>query len=435
VIPLPWFCGGIALGAALAALALRARSAARGAALAERLAAQQARAAQLEQQEADLRQRLAAAESARSRLEATLETERQAASEKLRLLDEAREKLRAEFENLANRIFEDRSRKLGDESRRNLESVLTPLKDQLGEFRKRVDDVYDRESQGRASLLNEIRLLKDLNQQISRDALDLTNALKGESKTRGTWGELVLEKVLEQSGLVNGREYETQVYLKEKHGGAAARYPDVIVRLPEQRDVVIDSKVALNDYEAYCAAQSEDDRRSALKAHVAAVRNHIVQLAARRYDELEGIHALDHVVLCIPIEGALVAAVSAEPRLYDEAFERRIVLVGPSTLMLTLRIIAAIWRQEYQQKHALEIAERGRLLYEKFVGFVEDVAAMDRSLDAAREACAGARAKLQTGPGNLIGQAEKLLELGVKARKRLASQALEAATDDAARFG
>jgi len=348
-----------------------------------------------------------------------LESERRLAEEKLKFAEQSRQDLKKEFENVANRIFDEKNRRFTDESRKHLDGMLGPLRQQLGEFRKRVDDVYDKESQGRASLLQEIRMLKDLNQQISKDAVDLTNALKGESKTRGTWGEMVLEKVLEQSGLTNGREYETQVHLKEKHGGVQSRYPDVVVHLPEGRDVIIDSKVSLRDYETYCSAETDAEREAALKAHVAAVRQHVNELSAKKYEELAGVSSLDHVLMCIPIESAMVTAVSADPRVHEEALAKNVALVGPSTLMLTLRIVAAIWRQEYQQRNVLKIAERGKLLYDKFVGFVDDLASVGKGLDNARVAYDDAFSKLKSGPGNLVGQAEKLIKLGVKARKHL----------------
>jgi len=282
-----------------------------------------------------------------------------------------------------------------------------------------VEDVYDKESQSRASLLQEIRHLKDLNQQIGLDAINLTRALKGESKVRGNWGELVLERILEQSGLTNGREYETQVRLHERCGGAQGRYPDVVVHLPEGRDVIVDSKVSLVAFAEYTAAEEDGERRAALKRHVESVRGHVKGLSEKSYDDLAGVTSLDFVVMCIPNEPALIAAASNDPTLLDDAFARRIALVGPSTLLLTLRIVASIWRTEHQNRHALEIAERGQLLYDKLVGFVEDLRKVGRQLDDARAAYDDAEGKLITGAGNLVGQAKKLVDLGVKARKQM----------------
>jgi DNA recombination protein RmuC len=354
-----------------------------------------------------------------SRLAAVLERERQSAAEKLELLEGARESLAAEFRRLAAQIVEERSARFAAESKERLGEMLDPLRAQIGEFKKKVEDVYDKESQSRASLLQEIRHLKDLNQQIGADAVNLTRALKGDAKVRGNWGELVLERVLEQSGLVNGREYETQVRLHERCGGVQGRYPDVVVHLPEGRDVVVDSKVSLNAFVEYTAAEAEEERRAALRRHVDSVRAHVKGLSEKSYDDLAGLASLDFVVMFVPNEPALIAAVANDPALYDDAFARRIAIVGPSTLLLTLRIVASIWRAEHQSRHAIEIAERGQLLYDKLVGFVEDLRNVGKQLDDARAAYDAAEGKLVTGTGNLVGQAKKLMELGVKAKKQM----------------
>jgi DNA recombination protein RmuC len=352
-----------------------------------------------------------------------------AANEKLTLLEQAKDQLSKEFENLANRIFEDKSSKLIGENRTKLEEILGPFKDQLGDFRKRVDDVYAKEGEQRASLLTEIKHLKDLNNQISKEAVDLTNALKGQSKTRGDWGEMIVEKVLEHSGLARGREYETQLHLKEKHGGDQRRFPDFVVHLPEGRDVVIDSKVALNDYTAYCSAENETERTAALKAHVDAVRGHMKDLSSKNYQDLTGINPLEQVIMCIPNEPAYITAAVEDPSLHDDAMKHRILVVGPNTLVLTLQIIAAMWRTDDQNRNALEIAERGRLLYEKFVGFVEDLESVENALKTANRLCEDAKGKLAEGSGNLVGQAQKLLELGVKAKKSLPDNMVDGATE------
>lgn len=352
---------------------------------------------------------------------AVLKEKLNASDEKLALLEKAREDLGREFENLANRIFEDKNSK----SKANLAEILNPFKDQLNEFKKKVDDVYVNEGKQRQSLLVEIEHLKQLNNQISKEAVDLTNALKGESKTRGNWGELVLERVLELSGLERGREYETQVHLKEKQGGVQGRFPDVIVHLPEKRDVVIDSKVALNAYESYCSAEDDADRAAALKEHIAAVRRHMTGLSSKNYQELEGINPLEQVIMCIPNEPAYITAVSEDPKLYEDAIREHILIVGPNTLVLTLKIIAAMWRTYDQNRNALDIADRGQRLYEKFVAFVEDIADIEKDLKSAVKSCDEAKSKLVSGSGNLVGQAEKLIELGVKAKKRLPQSLVE----------
>ncbi|MCK5850928.1 MAG: DNA recombination protein RmuC [Kiritimatiellae bacterium] len=353
-----------------------------------------------------------------------------AAEEKLVLLTNAKELLSKEFENLANRIFEDKSSRLVGENRTKLEEILMPFKDQLGDFRKRVDAIYAKEGEQRASLLTKIEQLTDLNNKIDEDAKNLTMALKGQSKTRGNWGEMVLERVLEMSGLTRGREYESQLYLKEKHGGAQGRYPDFVVHLPEGRDVVIDSKMVLNDYNVYCSAEDDSVRAEALKAHVAAVKKHMMDLSSKNYQELEGINPLEQVIMCIPNEPAYITAVAEDSTLHDDAMKHHILIVGPNTLVLTLKIIAAMWRTEDQSRNALEIAERGQKLYDKFVGFVEDLEGVEKALSQASKMCGEAKGKLSEGGGNLVGQAKKLIALGVKAKKQLPQELAEKSDAD-----
>jgi len=354
---------------------------------------------------------------------ATLRYERESAREKIQLLDESKQQLRVLFENTANKIFEEKSARLTGQSVERLQEVLKPLKDQLGDFKKKVEDVYDKEGRERSTLLHEIKQLKDLNTRIGKEASDLTLALKGESKTRGNWGELILERVLEQSGLSNGREYETQVHLKDKHGGVQARFPDVVVHLPEGRDVIVDAKVTLNAYERYITEQDPGGKGAALREHLAAVRQHIKGLSAKKYQDLEGVNPMELVLMCIPNESAYMTAVAEDSSLHDDAMREHVVLVGPTTLLLTLRIIATMWRTEYQNRNALEIAERGKLLYEKLIGFVEDLEIVGAAIEKAGMAYRDAHGKLTSGGGNLIGQANKLIDLGVKARKRLSEEA------------
>lgn len=353
---------------------------------------------------------------------ATLRYERESAREKIQLLDESKQQLRVLFENTANKIFEEKSARLTGQSVERLQEVLKPLKDQLGDFKKKVEDVYDKEGRERSTLLHEIKQLKDLNTRIGKEASDLTLALKGESKTRGNWGELILERVLEQSGLSNGREYETQMHLKDKYGGVQARFPDVVVHLPEGRDVIVDAKVTLNAYERYITDQDPAGKAAALREHLAAVRQHIKGLSAKSYQDLDGIHPMELVLMCIPNESAYMTAVAEDATLHDDAMREHVVLVGPTTLLLTLRIIATMWRTEYQNRNALEIAERGKLLYEKLIGFVEDLEIVGAAIEKAGIAYRDAHGKLTSGGGNLIGQANKLIDLGVKARKRLSEE-------------
>jgi DNA recombination protein RmuC len=351
-----------------------------------------------------------------SELETRLEDER----EKLALLQEAREQLKMEFQNVANKIFEDKSQKFTEQNRENIEGVLKPMREQLLDFKKKVEDVYDKESKDRVSLLNEIIHLKTLNERISEDAVNLTNALKGQSKTRGSWGEMILERVLEESGLQKGREYEVQTMYASEEG--QRRHPDVIVHLPEGKDIVIDSKVSLTAYEKYCTAGTEETRDKRLKEHIISIRTHIKSLSEKRYEDLEGIRTLDFVLMFLPIEGAFWTAIESEQGLFNEAFDKNIMLVSPSTLLATLRIINNIWRYEDQNKNALIIAKKAGDLYDKFVGFIEALDDVGQKIDKARESYQTARNRLTDGRGNLIKRSEELRQLGVKAQKELPAE-------------
>jgi DNA recombination protein RmuC len=356
-----------------------------------------------------------------------LDDERKQSAEKIVLLNEAREQLKNEFQNLAQRIFEDKGQKFSEQNRMTMDHLITPLRDQIGDFKKRIEDVYDKESRDRASLQTEIHHLKELNQRISKEATNLTRALKGDSKARGNWGEVVLERVLEASGLQKGREYETQVHLKD---GKGKRYqPDVIVRLPQGKDVVVDAKVSLNDYEVYYSAEDTHRKDIALKAHIDAIRTHIRSLAGKSYEGLEGVRSLDFVLMFIPIEAAFLAAVEKDRRLFGEAFDQNIMLVSPSTLLVTLRTIENIWRHEYQNRYAIEIAKKAGGLYNKFVGFVEALEQVGQQLDRAKDAYQTASDRLVNGKGNLIRRTQELKALGVKAGKELPKHLLETAEE------
>ncbi len=381
----------------------------------------------LEEELGKTTQRNAVLQAKLSELETRLEDERRNADEKLALLQEARDQLKLEFQNVANKIFEDKSQKFTEQNRDNIEGVLKPMREQLMDFKKKVEDVYDKESKDRVSLLNEIIHLKTLNERISGDAVNLTNALKGQSKTRGSWGEMILERVLEESGLQKGREYEIQTMYASEEG--QRRHPDVIVHLPEGKDIVIDSKVSLIAYEKYCTADKEETRDKRLKEHISSVRTHIKALSGKRYEELEGIRTLDFVLMFLPIEGAFWAAIESEQGLFNEAFDKNIMLVSPSTLLATLRIISNIWRYEDQNKNALIIAKKAGDLHDKFVGFIEALDEVGQKIDKARDSYQTARNRLIEGRGNLVRRSIELRQLGVKAQKELPegliAQALE----------
>jgi DNA recombination protein RmuC len=352
-----------------------------------------------------------------SELSTRLDAERRQAEEKLALLNDARERLTNEFKVLADRILEEKGKTFADRNKAQMDGLISPLREQLGDFKKRVEDVYDKESRDRAALLNEISHLKHLNERIGKDALNLTNALKGDVKTLGSWGEVILERILEASGLEKGRAYETQVSLSAING---SRYqPDVIVRLPEGRDVIVDAKVSLKDYERYQASSDETVRATAIKAHLASLRAHLKGLSEKHYEDLEGIRTLDFVLMFVPIEAAFFAAVEHDRSLFTEAFEKNVILVSPTTLLVTLRTIHNIWRYADQNENALEIARQAGGLYDKFIGFIEALEEVGRQLDRAREAYRTARDRLSTGRGNLVRRAEQLKVLGVKANKAL----------------
>jgi len=363
-----------------------------------------------------------------SGLETRLEDERKNAAEKLSLLQEARDQLKLEFQNVANKIFEDKSLKFTEQNKVNMESVLKPMREQLSDFRKKVEDVYDKESKERVSLLTEIIHLKSLNERISEDAINLTNALKGQSKTRGSWGEMILERVLEESGLHKGREYEVQGMYANEEG--QRRHPDVIVHLPEGKDIVIDSKVSLTAYEKYCSAATDEKREKRLKEHVISIRTHIKELSNKRYEELEGITTLDFVLMFLPIEGAFWTAIESEQGLFNEAFDKNIMLVSPSTLLATLRIINNIWRYEDQNKNAQIIAKKAGDLYDKFVGFIEALEDVGQKIGKAQESYETAYKRLYDGRGNLIRRTEELRQLGVKSQKELPERLVVKALED-----
>jgi len=349
------------------------------------------------------------------------------AEEKIELLQDAREQMTKEFNLLANKILDDKAKHWREDSKQSMEGVLSPLRHQLTDFRKKVEDVYDKESKERNSLLHEIGSLKSLNQQMSQDAVNLTNALKGDSKIQGNWGEVVLERVLESSGLSKGREYFTQVALKNETG---ERYqPDVLVKLPDGKDIIVDAKVSLLDYERYCSTESAEKRASHLKAHILSIRNHIKGLGAKNYDNLEGINSLDFVFIFIPIEPAYMLAAENDPKLFTDAMAQKIVLVSPTTLLATLRVVENIWRVERQHNNAEEIARQAGDLHDKFVGFIDALEEVGDRLGKATDAYDTAHKRLSSGKGSLVSRTAKLQMLGAKTRKKIDEKLLDDANN------
>ena len=350
-------------------------------------------------------------------MEAQREQDRKHYEEKIAMLSDAKANLKQEFENLAHRIFDEKQQVFHQQTGMRLDGVINPLREQLSNFHKKVEDVYDKESKERSALVGEIRILKELNQQISQDAVNLTHALKGDNKTQGNWGEFVLESILEKSGLVKGREYETQVALKNDEG--QRRNPDVIIRLPEGKDIVIDSKMVLVDYDRYCSAPTDEEKQLALKAHTLAIRSHINGLSVKAYEHLEGIRSLDFVLLFIPIESAFMIAVENDPQIFRDAFDKGIIVVSPTTLLATLRTVQSIWRYEKQNKNAERIANEAGKLFDQFVLVLESMSETGKYIEKAQISYDETVKRLSTGRGNLVSKIENLEKLGAKTKKQI----------------
>jgi len=389
----------------------------------------------LEQIKDNVRQRDEALEQLRSQLKdkhiqvaeltTRLTEQQQHAADKLQLLSESRIELSNQFKALAQEIFDEKGRVFSAKNGEHLHQVLEPFREQLHDFKKKVDDIYVNDVRERGSLKIELENLRQINVQMNREAINLTRALKGDKKVQGNWGELVLERVLEQSGLRAGVEYEAQGGFRD--ADKKLLKPDVIIHLPEHKDVVVDSKVSLVAYERYCNEEDSLLQTQALNDHVAAVRQHITTLSAKDYTSLQGVRSLDFVLMFMPIEAAFMAAFQADDNLFNHAFERRIVVVSPTTLLATLRTIENIWRYERQNQNTQAIAERAGAVYDKLRGFVEDMEKLGIQLSTVDSTYQSAMVKLTQGRGNLISQANHFVELGVKVRKPLSKSVLERA--------
>lgn len=376
---------------------------------------------QLERQMGDLRAQLAQASS-------TLEAERSHSAEKLALLNDAREQLSNQFKSLANDILEEKSKRFAEQNQANLGQLLNPLKEKLGEFQQKVEGLQQEGVVGRSELKVQIDQLKTLNERLSVDANNLVNALKGSSQTQGRWGELVLESLLDSAGLREGHEYRVQASFTRDDRTRAK--PDVILDLPGGRHLVIDAKVSLGDYDEYCANDDKMVREAALARHVASVRAHIRELSQRNYQSLYALKSLDFVVMFVPIEPAFMLALAHEGKLWQEAWDKNVLLVSRTTLLFVLRTVAHLWRQEQQNNNVKEIVRRGGELYDKLRSFAEDLISVGKGIDTARQSYDAAYKKLVEGKGNAIRQAEMLRALGVKPAKTLPASLVEAALDE-----
>ena len=342
-------------------------------------------------------------------------------------LTEIREKFNSEFRNLANEILEEKSKKFTEQNKTNLDLILKPLSERIKEFEKKVDETYDKEAQQRFSLKEEVKRLAELNQQISKEASSLTKALKGESKTQGNWGEVILESILEHTGLRKGLEYTIQESFNTE--GSRRFQPDVIIHYPGNRSIVIDSKVSLTAYENYTVAENDEKREAALKAHIISIKNHISDLGSKNYQDIDEIKTLDFVILFMPVEPAYFLAIQMEPQLWTYAYEKRILLISPTNLVAVLKMIESLWKQEYQNRNVLEIAQQGGALYDDFVRLSENLIKLGKKIDEASEHYKDTMQKITYGRGNLVSRVEKLKTLGVKAKKSLPDSLLNRAME------
>jgi DNA recombination protein RmuC len=350
-------------------------------------------------------------------LEERYEAEQRSAAGKLQFLTDAKEALTAQFESLATGILEEKSKRFTEQNQANLGLLLDPLRTKITEFQKRVEEASVQEGKDRTALSEQVRQLLELNQMLSEDAKNLTSALKGSSKTQGTWGELILERILEASGLRPGDDYVA-------HEGPMAadgerQQPDVVINLPETRHLVVDSKVSLVAYERFASAGTDPERQVALRQHLDSIRTHLKALSEKKYQTIYALNSLDFVLMFVPIEPAFMLAVTNDRELFMDAWQRNVLLVSPSTLLFVVRTVAHLWRQEAQSRNAREIAGRGGELYDKLVAFVEDLRTVGERLKSAQSAYAFAEQKLYRGKGNAIRQAEMLRDLGVKPRNQL----------------
>lgn len=332
-------------------------------------------------------------------------------------IEELNKEFKKEFENLANEILEKKSKTFTEQNKTNLDIILNPLKEKIKTFEEKVEKTYQNESNERVSLKTEIKGLMELNKRLSEDATNLTNALKGESKTQGDWGEIQLEMLLEKAGLTKGIHFQTQSSHTLDDGKRLR--PDLIINLPENKNLIIDSKVSLKSYEAYFNAETEEEKELHLKTHVQSIKNHIRDLGNKNYATIYEINSPDYVLMFIPVEPAFNIAVRNDDKLFSDALDRNIVVVTTSTLLATMKTVSFIWKQEDQKKHVLEIADKAGKLYDKFVGFTDDLLTVGKNLNSAKNAYDASMNKLVDGTGNLVKRAEDMKKLGAKATKSI----------------
>ncbi|MCH9697582.1 MAG: DNA recombination protein RmuC [Gammaproteobacteria bacterium] len=380
------------------------------------------------QYELKLSSELADLKSSETKLNTLLEEERKQTEEKMELLKQSEQQLSQRFENLANKILDEKTKIFTEQNQSNISNLLMPLKDQLGEFKSRVETIHLNDSKDRSSLRTELSNLKLQTQRMNEEAVNLTKALKGDNKVQGNWGEMVLERVLEQSGLRQGSEYQIQRGYRDDDN--KIKKPDVIIHLPEKKDIVVDSKVSLIAYDAYCSAEDDQQQATQLNKHIESVRKHIQDLSKKDYSSLKGLRSLDFVLLFIPIEAAFMIAFQCDEQLFSDAFEHKIIVVTPTTLLATLRTIENIWRFERQNENARSIADKAGSLHDKLCGFLEDMEKIGLQIDTMQRTYDAAMNKLSSGRGNLIRQADSLVQLGAKTKKNLPPNLLSNSDQD-----
>jgi DNA recombination protein RmuC len=345
-------------------------------------------------------------------------------------VENLQEKFTKEFENLANKILEDKSAKFTEQNKENLKQILNPLQEKIQTFEQKVELSNKENTERHIKLGEQLKTLHEQNIKISTEANNLTKALKGESKTQGNWGELILERVLEKSGLEKGREYEMEKSFTVNDGDRQRLRPDVIIHLPDNKKMIVDSKVSLTAYEKFVNAENDDERNQFLKEHIASLNRHVVQLSEKKYEDLYEIESPDFVLLFVPIEPAFAVASNHDNQLYNKAFEKNIVIVTPSTLLATLRTIDSMWNNEKQQRNAIEIARQAGALYDKFEGLISDLTKVGKKMDEAKSGYKDAMNKLFEGRGNLITSVEKIKKLGAKAKKSLPESIINRANEE-----
>jgi len=372
-----------------------------------------------------LRERLLASESQAAELVVSLDMEKSAAVEKIALLDSAKKQLSDEFKVLANQIFEQKQSQFSQNSQATIEAVLKPMQGALDAFKSRVELVHKEDLEGRASLTEQLKQLHSLNLQMTEEAQNLTQALKGDSKTQGNWGELILERLLERTGLTEGVEFEREKSFTDQEGKRLR--PDVIINMPDNKHVVIDSKVSLLHYEQALNSEGKKTKSVALKSHLGSLQKHISTLAAKRYEHLDQLHAPDFVLMFIPVEGAYLMAIEADSRIFEDAFEKRVAVVTPTTLFTTLKTIEQLWRYERQSENTVKLIKRAAEVHDKFVGFVESFEKVGKQLQTAQLTYVQSHKQMISGQGNLVRQAEMLKNLAGKTKKEIPTHLLNEA--------